>query len=168
MTSRILSHPAFITWAIVNLGAGIWEVYAYLNRNQLKLEYITLWEKMAKGYITLSNFWIEGWNEYCKVDSRYLNEFFQGGYVWWFELLNAFIAVVFIFALAFECIHIIQIILLIGILNCMGYFTSLALETWFCHLDNRVSRWWQYPVYYSISGIWLLVPLYLWNMIYSN
>lgn len=168
MASRLLSHPAFLIWAIVNLGAGIWEVYTYLNRNQLKFEYTTLWEKMAKGYITLSNFWIEGWSEYCKVDSRYLCDFFQGGYVWWFELLNAVLAVVFIFALAFECIDIIRIILLIGIVNCVGYFASLAMETWMCRLDNRVSRWWQYPTYYSISGIWLLVPWCLLNMVSSS
>jgi hypothetical protein len=183
MSSRILSHPAFLAWAIVNLAAGIWEVYAYLNRNRLKLEQITVWEKMIKGQaatkllytdrddesilgqITLSNFWIEGWSEYCKVDSRYTREFLQGGYVWYFELLNAFLAVVFIFALAFGCTNIIKTILLIGIVNCMVYFATLALEAVLCRLDNRVSRWWQYPAYYLISGIWLLVPWCLYEMI---
>ena len=183
MSSRILSHPAFLAWAIVNLAAGIWEVYAYLNRNRLKLEHVTVWEKMMKGQaatlllhtgrddesilgqITLSNFWIEGWSEYCKVDSRYTREFFAGGYVWYFELLNAFLAVVFIFALAFGCNDIIRIILIIGIINCMGYFATLALEGALCRLDNRFSRAWQYPTYYLISGIWLLVPLCLYEIV---
>ncbi len=168
MFTRILSHPAFISWAIINIGAGIWEVYAYLNRLQLRLARETLWEKMAKGYVSLSNFWIEGWSEYCKVDSRYLQDFFDGGYVWWFELLNAFLAVVFIFALAFESIDIIRIILAISIINCLGYFISLAIEAIQCRLDNRFSQPWQYPIYYLISGIWLLVPYCLWQMISSG
>ena len=202
MSSRILSHPGFCIWAIINLAAGIWEVYAYLNRARLKLEFETVWEKMSKKQITLSNFWLEGWSEYCKVDSRYTREFSSGGYVWYFELLNAFLAVLFIFALAFGFINIIKIILLIGIINCLGYFATLALEMWGCQaktlflaqgsgcecipcrqaktlflaqgsgciripcrLDNRFSRWWQYPIYYLISGIWLLVPWCLYEMV---
>lgn len=165
MSSRILSQPAFLTWAIINLAAGIWEVYAYINRSQLKLERKTVWEKMAKGEITISNFWIEGWSEYCKVDSRYLQNFFAGGYVWYFELFNAFLAVVFIFALALDMPNIIHIILVISIINCLGYFISLAIEAAQCRLDSRFSRKWQYPTYYLISGIWLLVPYCLWKIV---
>lgn len=165
MSSRILSHPAFLAWAIINLGAGIWEVYAYLNRTRLKLESETVWEKMAKGKITLSNFWLEGWSEYCKVDSRYTREFYDGGYVWYFELLNAFLAVLFIFSLAFGYIDIIKMILIIGIINCLGYFATLALEIYICRIDNRFSRVWQYPTYYNISGIWLLVPWCLYEIV---
>lgn len=166
MSSRILlSSWPFITWAIVNLGAGIWEVYAYLNRSKLKLENETIWEKMGKGQINLKNFWMEGWSEYCKVDSRYMQEFSKGGYVWLFELLNAFLAVVFIFSLVLGYSHVIKFILIIGIINCMAYFASLALEIWSCKLDTRFSRSWQYPVYYLISGIWLLVPYCLYEII---
>jgi hypothetical protein len=168
MSSRILSNPAFIAWAIINLAAGIWEVYAYMNRTTLKLEHETLWEKMVDGKINLTNFWIEGWSEYCKVDSRYLREFSDGGYVWWFELLNAFLAVVFILALAFGYSDIIKIILTIAIINCLGYFATLAIEIWQCRLDNRFARRWQYPGYYLISGIWLLVPWCLYEMISRN
>jgi len=165
MSSRMLltSWP-FITWAIVNLGAGIWEVYAYLNRSQLKLQKETVWEKMLKGQINLENFWIEGWSEYCKVDSRYINDFFNGGYVWYFELLNAFLAVIFIFALALGYSGLIKKILFIGIVNCLGYFGSLVLETIACRLDGRFSQIWQYPTYYLISGIWLIVPYCLYEM----
>ena len=74
-------------WAVVNMLAGIWEVYAYKNRNQLKLETTTLWEKIARSEINIRNFWMEGWSEYCKVDSRYIIK----QYVWGFELLNAVI-----------------------------------------------------------------------------
>jgi hypothetical protein len=164
--NSILDSLPFQIWAIVNLGAGLWEVYAYLNRSQLKLERMTVWEKMAKGQITLSNFWIEGWSEYCKVDSRYRKDVLEGGYVWWFELLNALLAFIFIFALALGYTHVIKMILLIGIINCMCYFTTLALEAWSCHrLDTQYAQLWQYPTYYLISGIWLLVPWCLYQMI---
>ncbi len=166
MSSRILSKPAFVVWAIINLFVGIWEVYVYLNRNQLKIEKESVWKKMLDRKISFSNFWIEGWSEYCKVDSRYTREFFNGGYVWLFELLNAFLAVVFIFTLAFGYIDIIKIILIMGIINCLGYFGTLAIEIYKCRLDNRFARWWQYPAYYLISGIWLLVPLCLYKSIH--
>jgi hypothetical protein len=162
------SNPAFIAWAIINLAAGIWEVYSYLNRANLHLENKTVWEKMYQGKINLSNFWLEGWSEYCKVDSRYTREFFAGGYVWWFELLNAILAVVFIFALAFGYSDTIRNILIIAIINCLCYFATLAIETWLCRPDTRFARGWQYPVYYLISGIWLIVPWCLYEMISRN
>ena len=161
----IIQTWPFIFWAIINLAAGIWEVYAYLNRFTLTLARDTVWDKMARGQINLVNFWLEGWSEYCKVDSRYIQEFSKGGYVWCFELLNAFLAVVFIFALALECHQIITMILLVGIINCLGYFATLAVETVYCRLDHRFSSGWQYIAYYLISGIWLLVPLCLYEMV---
>ena len=32
-------------------------------------------------------------------------------------------------------------------------------------IDNRFSRAWQYPTYYNISGVWLLVPWCLYEMV---
>jgi len=167
MLSRILFNPLFVSWAIINLLVGLLEVYAYVNHNLLRLEYETLWEKIAKGKITLFNFWLEGWSEYCKVDSRYIapGSIFNGSYVWYFELLNAFLSLIFIFALAFENILLLKIILFIGIINCLGYFMTLALETIYCRLESRFSRVWQYPMYYLISGIWLIVPLCCYEII---
>jgi hypothetical protein len=178
---HLASQPAFITWGIINIFAALWEVYAFINRGNLRLEYETIWEKMAKGQITLRNFWIEGWSEYCKVDYRYLFNFSSGGYVWVFELLNVVLAFLFIPALLANSISTIKIILHIAIINCILYFVTLLLERIKNELDKnnvtgfaryarytkytKYARLWQYPVYFLISGIWLIVPLYLYFLI---
>jgi hypothetical protein len=64
-----------IIWTIINFCIGIWEIYIFINRKSLKLESKTLWEKIDNDQITFTNFWIEGWSEYCKVDSRYIYHF---------------------------------------------------------------------------------------------
>ena len=161
----------FWIWAILNMLAGIWEVYAYKNRDQLKLEKITLWEKMAKGQITIGNFWMEGWSEYCKVDSRYIIK----QYVWAFELLNAVIAVLFICALCLynsKSYGTLKILLGISIVNCVLYFISLIWE--FYQPESvkdknivkeniqKYSKKWMLFIYYMISSIWIFVPLFLY------
>ena len=62
----------FWIWAVVNILAGLWEIYAYSNRSQLSLTKTTLWQNIADGKVNIANFWIHGWSEYCKVDSRYI------------------------------------------------------------------------------------------------
>lgn len=158
----------FWIWAIVNILTGIWEVYVYKNRDQLKLEKITLWEKMAKGHITIGNFWMEGWSEYCKVDSRYIYK----QYVWNFELLNAILAPIFIIALVCKSYTILKIILGISIVNCVLYFISLIWE--FYQPESvkdknivkeniqKYSKKWMLFIYYMISSIWIFVPLFLY------
>ena len=160
---------AFWLWAIINLFAGIWEIYAFQNRNKLKLETLTLWDKIADGRINVRNFWMEGWSEYCKVDSRYIYK----QYVWFFELLNAFLAVIFIIALLKKSYITLKIILGISVINCLLYFITLFWETFFS-LDARnngniikenmkkYAKQWMFPVYYLISGIWLIVPWWLY------
>jgi hypothetical protein len=160
-------------WAIANLFAGIWEIYAYSKRSQLTLEKRTLWDKIHSGQINIRNFWIEGWSEYCKVDSRYIIK----PYVWKFELLNALLAVLFLFALGCKSYTSLKIILFISIINCLLYFITLFWEVYFCSdarknsitKNNSVkeniknySKWWMLPTYYLISGIWLIVPLCLY------
>jgi hypothetical protein len=146
-----------IIWSIINFFIGIWEIYIFINRKLLKLESKTLWEKIDDDQITFTNFWIEGWSEYCKVDSRYIS--YQ--YIWGFELLNAILAILFIPALFYKSISLIKIILLISILNCLLYFISLAIEYIYNRLDLRYAKWWQFPIYYMISAIWLIIPGYL-------
>ena len=159
-------------WAVVNMLAGIWEVYAYKNRNQLKLETTTLWEKIARSEINIRNFWMEGWSEYCKVDSRYIIK----QYVWGFELLNAVIAVLFICALCLynsKSYSILKILLGVSIVNCVLYFITLIWEVYlgdtYTGKENIIkenmkknARDWMFIVYYLISGIWLIVPLWLY------
>lgn len=149
-----------LIWGIVNLGAAVWEIYAYSNRNQLKIEKTSLWEKISRSQININNFWIEGWSEYCKVDSRYIYH----QYVWFFELLNAFLAFVFIYALITNNYLLIKAILGISVINCIGYFVTLFLETITCRniANLKYTKWWMFPVYYLISGIWLIIPWMLY------
>ena len=154
----------FYIWGFVNLLAGLWEVYAFANRHLLKLEKRTIWEKIYKGEgeITISNFWIEGWSEYCKVDSRYIYR----QYVWFFELLNAVISVIFIMALILKNYNLCMSLLAISIINCLGYFFTLFIDVVLCKIEGvaRYSKFWMFPVYYLISGIWLIVP---WMLYYG-
>jgi hypothetical protein len=154
-----------LVWAIVNICAGIWEVYAYYNRSQLKLETETLWTKISNGEINLSNFWMTAWSEYCKVDSRYIHK----QYVWIFELLNAIISVIFLYALLNKFYVIVKLLLAISIFNCLLYFITLFIELFSSDKNNiikqnvkKYAQYWMFIVYYLISGIWLIVPLWLY------
>jgi hypothetical protein len=161
-------------WCIFNILAGIWEIYCFNNRDKLYLEQTTLWEKIYSGQITLSNFWMNAWREYCKVDSRYIptpstqstQTTLSIPYVWYFELINAAISFIFILLLLCKFYRGLKFILAISIINCLLYFATLLYE----YLNNKkikqnmqiYSRWWMFPIYYLICSIWLFVPIYLY------
>jgi len=126
----------------------------------LKLENITIWEKFNLGQINISNFWLEGFSEYSKVDSRYIIKH----YVWLFEIINAFISIIFIIFLICKKYKLIKIILIISIINCLLYFLTLFLEIYAIKDKNIInnikqySKNWMLPIYYFISSIWIIVP----------
>ena len=62
----------FVYWGIFNLFVGIWEIYAFANRDKLVLIPETIWNKIKNGSTTIKTFWLDAWIEYCKVDSRYI------------------------------------------------------------------------------------------------
>jgi hypothetical protein len=162
MHSRIQYILSFTIWALLNANIGIWEVYAFWNRSKLTLESVTLWEKIKQGKISFSNFWLEAWSEYCKVDARYIT----AHYVWVFELLNCFLAFGFILALLINSILAVKIILTVQIINCLCYFLTLGYS--FARTKEQRPEYsignhnyWMYPVYYLISAIWIIVPSYL-------
>jgi len=172
MISKSISIYIWL-WAITNLLVGIWEIYIYSKRSQLSLSKSTLWNKFNSNQINIYNFWIEGWSEYCKVDSRYIIK----PYVWVFELLNAFLAILFIIALVCASYTTLKIILLISIANCLLYFITLFWEVYYLQdarknsitknntvLENikNYSQWWMLPTYYLISAIWIIVPMWLY------
>ena len=150
----------FWIWGILNLLTGIWELYAYNNRNNLKLENITIWDKINLGQINISNFWLEGFSEYSKVDSRYIIKH----YVWLFEITNAIISILFILFLICKNYELIKIILMISIINCILYFLTLFMEVYLIEDENiinnikKYSKNWMLPIYYLISSIWIIVP----------
>jgi hypothetical protein len=151
------------SWGIINFLTGVWEFYAYTNRKKLRLETTTIWEKMNDGKINVSNFWLEGFSEYSKVDSRYIIKH----YVWIFELINAFISIIFILCLACKKYELLKLILIISIINCILYFLTLFIEMYYIEdktiMNNikQYSKKWMLPVYYLISSIWIIVPTLL-------
>ena len=158
-----INNLLFWIWGSINFLTGVWELYAYTNRKKLKLETITIWEKISDGKINMSNFWLEGFSEYSKVDSRYIIK----PYVWIFELINAFISILFILFLVCKNYEIVKLILKISIINCVLYFLTLFIEM-YCIEDKTImnnikkySKKWMLPVYYLISSIWIVIPTLL-------
>jgi len=151
-----------IIWICFNFIISLYEIYVYKNRNKLKIQKDTWW------FLPSSNYLLDSWSEYCKVDTRYIFKH----YVWFFELFNAFstIFIISIFLIDFllfnisndTLLYIIKIILITQIINCIGYFVSLIYE-WIKNKNEitRYAKWWMYLIYYAISSIWIIVPVIL-------
>ena len=160
----------FYFWAIFNLLAGIWEIYAFTNRKYLFLSMDSIWKKISNGTTTLHTFWIDAWSEYCKVDSRYIETYSKYQYVWFFELLNSVLAILFILSILYlsskKKNSFIKMILLISIINCICYYLTLVIETYTNNiiLENitTYASTWMIPVYYLICSIWLIIPTILY------
>jgi hypothetical protein len=149
-------------WAIFNLLIGIYEFYSYKNRDKIKLDNSSIWNRKIKNNNDDSDIFIKSWNEYCKVDSRYI----INPYVWIFELLNTVLATLFIITLIMNNLLFMKCILILQIISCSLYFFTLLLE--FMYNDVFVknikiyAKAWMFPVYYGISSIWIVLPLYLY------
>lgn len=169
----------FWFWAIFNLFIGIWEIYAYNNRDKLVLQKDSIWKNISNGSTTFNTFWIDAWSEYCKVDSRYMKLYSNMEYVWIFEISNFILAVLFLllFILFFTNnkmnnnnkitnLSIIKIILLLSIFNCVCYYLTLLIEIYKNKviLDNitKYASNWNIIIYYLICSIWLIVPIFLY------
>ena len=149
-------------WAVFNILVGMYELYVYEYKKKLKLNYSSIWNK---SHHTNKNIFIEIWNEYCKVDSRYINKH----YVWIFELLNAGLSILFIIALIINKKIVIKNILFLQIINCFLYFFTLLFEIMysksFVKNIKTYAKIWMIPMYYGISMIWIFIPYYLYKMI---
>lgn len=140
-------------WVIFNIFIGIYEIYCYKNRDLLSLERIPKWNSSV----------IASWNEYCRVDPRYILK----EYVWTFELLNAFYAFLLIYILLYNQ-ELIKYILLLEIISCVLYFLTLIYEV----LSDKMIRYnilkkstiTNRFLYYGISSIWIIVPVYLYSL----
>ena len=160
----------FVYWGIFNLFVGIWEIYAFANRDKLVLIPETIWNKIKNGSTTIKTFWLDAWIEYCKVDSRYIKKYSPTEYVWNFELLNALIAFIFIICIANANANanakVIKMLLLISIINCSCYFLTLIIEIYKNKiiLENikKYASTRMIILYYLICSIWLIVPISLY------
>ena len=157
----------FWLWAIFNLLIGIYELYSYKNRDKLKLDNSSIWNKKTKNDDNddnnNDNIFIESWNEYCKVDSRYIIK----PYVWIFELLNLGLAILFIITLIMNNLLFMKGILILQIISCSLYFITLVFEYMYNDLFVKniktYAKTWMFPLYYGISSIWVILPLYLYG-----
>ena len=156
-------------WAIFNLFIGIWEVYAYTNRKKLILNYVSIFDNIKNDSTTFKTFWIDAWSEYSKVDSRYIITYSPLEYVWFFELFNFVISVLFLYFLINKNLLYMKIILLLSICNCSMYLLTLLIEIFNPNntliLDNikKYASKWNLIIYYLICSIWLIVPIFLYN-----
>ena len=140
-------------WIIFNIFIGLYEIYCYNNKLQLNLNKFPKWNSSI----------IATWNEYCRVDPRYVYK----EYVWYFELLNAFYAFILIFILIFyKKLKLVKYILLLEIISCSLYFITLFFEFLFDkNIRNNILENSTIPnriLYYGISSIWIIVPVYLY------
>jgi len=163
----------FYFWSIFNLLVGIWEVYAFINRKQLVLSKDSIWKKISNGTTTIHTFWIDAWSEYCKVDSRYIKTYSKYQYVWFFEILNFVLAILFILSILYlsskKKTSFLKTILIISIINCFCYYLTLVIEIYNNNNNNIIleniktyATTWMIPVYYLICSIWLIVPTILY------
>ena len=149
-------------WAIFNILIGIYEFYSYRNRDKLKLDNSSIWDRKIVHDNNKCDIFIESWNEYCKVDSRYIIK----PYVWLFELLNLVLATLFIITLIMNNLLFIKGILILQIISCSLYFMTLLFEYIYNDLFVKniktYAKAWMFPIYYGISSIWIFLPLYLY------
>jgi len=145
-------------WCIFNICIGIFEIYGYINKDNLVLEKESIWN----GDNVFSNFGIKAWSEYCKVDPRYIIK----PYVWWFEIINFIISLIFLELLINKNYDALKTLIMVSILNCVIYFVSLILEYVYDEeVKNKIkmySQGWMIIIYYLISSIWIIVPWLLY------
>jgi hypothetical protein len=141
-------------WIIFNIFIGGYEIYCYINRDKLNIIKYPKWNSSI----------IATWNEYCRVDPRYAIK----NYVWTFEILNAYYALISLI-LIFIDKRLIQYVLLMEIITCSIYFISLIYE-----YNNDInikkdilksSTLMKRILYYGISSIWIILPLYLYYLL---
>jgi len=111
-------------WAWFNLLTGFYELYVYLQRRDLSSSKDPL---------------IRLWKEYTISDNRYLD---LQSYVWNFELINLFLAVIFF------CYRS-RTVLFLQILNVSAYFLTLKKS------NIRNSK------YLLVSSFWFFIPFFI-------
>lgn len=166
---KIIVGKLLVIWIFFNFIIGIYEIAGWYYNNHLYLEDTIWWNNLVE--CKSSNYLIDSWSEYSKVDTRYVNK----KYVWIFEIINFITALYLVIILLnyafntnttnrYDNINIITIkwIILIQLLNCVGYFASLFYEFLVDRVNiTRYAKWWMYLLYYGISSIWIIIPSYL-------
>ena len=137
-------------WILFNLIISSYELYCFNNKEKINID------NLKSDIIT------DSWSEYSRVDPRYINSY-NSQYVWNFELLNVGNTILLTLCYLLNKPYI-NIILISQALATLLYFTTLMNDytnnkqlrdtIQKTHLAKRI-------LYYTISFIWILVPLYL-------
>lgn len=137
-------------WILLNLFISLYELYCFNNKHLINLNNVN------RDILTKS------WSEYSRVDPRYQTNNI-GSYVWNFELLNVGNTILLTLSYLLNKPYI-NIVLIIQALATLLYFTTLMND----YTNNKELRdtinktaITKRVLYYTISFIWILVPLYL-------
>ncbi len=139
-------------WILFNLVISLYELYCYNNYEKLGID-------------KKNNIILDSWSEYSRVDPRYvLNKNNDYKYVWNFELFNVVntILLTLFYLNNKPNMNInINIILISQLLATSLYFSTLItsdkeIKETIIKNSTKTKR----ILYYFISSIWILVPLY--------
>jgi hypothetical protein len=102
--------------------------------------------------------------EYLKVDPRYITKH----YVWIFELFNAALALLFLFALIFKNYKVVKYLCLMLVTTTILYFLTLIFEIQndknMRNMIETYAQSWMW-VYYLVSGIYIIIPTYMFLLL---
>ncbi len=135
-------------WILFNLIISLYELYCYNNN-----------EKLGFDKKSGSNIILDSWSEYSRVDPRYVINKYK--YVWNFELINVVNTILLtLFYLNNKNLYI-NIILFSQLLATSLYFSTLITSN--KEIKDIIIKKSTKPkriIYYFISSLWILVPLY--------
>ncbi len=135
-------------WILFNLIISLYELYCYNNN-----------EKLGYDKKSGSNIILDSWSEYSRVDPRYVINKYK--YVWNFELINVVNTILLtLFYLNNKNLYI-NIILFSQLLATSLYFSTLITSN--KEIKDIIIKKSTKPkriIYYFISSLWILVPLY--------
>lgn len=142
-------------WILFNLVISLYELYCYNNYHKL-------------GINNKNNIILDSWSEYSRVDPRYIiNSQIKGNdytYVWNFELFNVFNTILLTIFYLTNKQYNINIILISQLLATSLYFSTLLITVKSNKEIKEIivnnSTYTKRMLYYFISSIWILVPLY--------
>jgi hypothetical protein len=149
------------TWAIFNAAIGVFELYCFHRRNMGALTPLPLSNVSATPF-AVGHWDLFGklWNEYALADPRYVLPDSQ--YVWLFELLNVFLAAVFLVAMWVKArIGVLKLILVVQIYSCLFYFMTFLDDDLAQRASERLLEPKWRDLYFAISSLWIIVPLAL-------
>ena len=143
-------------WAIFNLGIGVFELYCYHRRKTGYLTPLPMLQVGGDGRWSA----MQLWNEYALADPRYVLPDSQ--YVWFFELVNAGLALVFFVAMCWSVnVRWLKLILVLQLYGCLFYFMTFLDDDLAQRASDRlVHPFWRH-VYFAISSLWIITPLTL-------